>query len=526
MKLVARLISTLVLLVAVIGCDGCGSNPVEPEDTTRPTVVSTSPVDGDMTVAMSTAITVTFSERMDATSLVDGILSLDPTVAGTISSTATSFVFTPTDGLDTNVTYTATLATSVQDTAGNNLSAPHVWQFRTYFDTEPPTIIETTPPDSNTSVSVNSDITAFFSESMDRSTLIQASFQISPSVAGVISSTDTSITFDPDDALDTLQWYTVTLAADIADATGNHLATEYIWDFYTYPDTTSPTAMMISPIDGGVIDNSVTIEVNASDNDEIDYVEFYVDGSLVVGGDDYTAPYECIWDASGFEFGSEHTVSAVAYDAVGNSISTDTATVHYMWRLLVDEDPDELGMPRNLKNVWYRTTDQQIQFRVETWNGWGEYNDSALGIDVVFFLDTDQNPATGDTETDSLSPKPIGDIGADYQMVVGYHGLFFRSWTGTAWGDFEGVEDLLMANDTNKFEVAMSLVRLNDPEMIDLVVANIHVPTHQWDWAPDSSSAIPHVTAIIDRSFSPAPAARKTRPGITPATIHRTGPFD
>jgi len=463
---------------------------------------------------------VTFSERMDLSSLVDGVLSLEPSVTGTTSATATTVTFTPTDGLEPNVTYTATLGTSAQDTAGNNLAAPYIWQFRTYLDTLPPTIVETNPADNNTSVSVNTNVTVVFSEVMDRSTLTLSSFQISPSVAGVLSNTDTSLTFDPDDPLDTLEWYTVTLATSITDTIGNHLAEPYVWDFYTYPDTTSPTATMLSPLDGSVVNNSSTIQVNASDNDQISHVEFYVDDNLILDSEDSTAPYEYVWDASGLEIGSEHTLSAVAYDPVGNSASTDTITVHYLWRLAIT-DGNEPMMPRNLSRVWYRTTNQQIQFRVETHDGWGIYDDPETGIDVVFFLDTDQDSSTGDKRTDS-DTRRIGDIGADYQMIVGFHGLYFQPWTGSGWGDIEGVEDLVMADDTNVFEVALSLVRLNDPEELDIVLANVHVTTSQWDWAPDSG----HATAVVDRSFSPVSATRNTRPGIAAASIPRTGPFD
>jgi len=248
---IGRIISILVLLTFPAGFPGCGDNPVDPEDpgdTTRPTVIATVPADGDTTVLVNTSISATFSELMDSASLSEGVLSLEPSVPGVTSSTVTTVTFTPADGLDTNVTYTATIAATARDTAGNTLASPFSWQFRTYLDTLPPTVVETTPADSNTSVSVNTDITVVFSETMDRSTLTLSSFQISPSVSGVLSSTDTSLTFDPDEALDTLQWYMVTLTTDISDSTGNRLAEEYVWDFYTYPDTTAPVARWAPPI--------------------------------------------------------------------------------------------------------------------------------------------------------------------------------------------------------------------------------------------------------------------------------------
>lgn len=533
MRIALRLITILVFAAGLVGCNGCGSNPVEPKDTTRPTVVSTSPIDGDTWVALEASILVNFTESMDQSSLIEGVLTLDPAVAGTTSATANSVTFVPTNGLDTNVSYTATVSTSAQDLAGNNLASDYVWQFVSYLDTVPPTIVETTPVDSSTSVSVNTDLRVIFSEVMDQTSLTASSFQIVPSVSGVFSNTYNSMTFNPDVPLDMLQWYTVTLTTGIADIKGNHLAEPYIWNFYTYPDTTSPTAALMAPVDSDVIGDASTVEVNATDNDQVSHVEFYVDNILVPNSADSTAPYEFIWNGSGFEVASEHTVSAVAYDETGNSVSTDTATVFYLWRQLGEEDRNEPLMPRNLRNIWYRTTNQQIQFRVETYSNWTEYNDDTLGINVAFYFDTDQDSTTGDKFTGVNNDLRIGDIGADYRMIIGFFGRKFEPWTGSGWGTMQGFEDFIMASDTNMFEVSIALDSLDNPFYIDMVVANVHIDveaeSYRWDWAPNKYPAPPpyHVTAVVDQSYVPAVVAkRQIPPGVAAATVRREGPFD
>lgn len=105
------------------------------DDTTPPTVVSTSP-EGDATdVAITTAVSATFSEAMNEATITTTSFSLSygGAVAGTVSydpgtSTAT---FTPHDNLDCNTVYTANITTAVTDVAANHLAANHVWSFTT-----------------------------------------------------------------------------------------------------------------------------------------------------------------------------------------------------------------------------------------------------------------------------------------------------------------------------------------------------------------------------------------------------------
>lgn len=106
-------------------------------DTTPPTVSSTSPTNGATDVAVDTAITPTFSEKMDdstittATFLVnDDSSNIEGTVS-TLTQSDTIARFTPTTTLDYNTTYTATITTGVKDLAGNILEADYTWSFTT-----------------------------------------------------------------------------------------------------------------------------------------------------------------------------------------------------------------------------------------------------------------------------------------------------------------------------------------------------------------------------------------------------------
>jgi len=93
-------------------------------------------------------------------------------------------------------------------------------------------------------------------------------------------------------------------------------------------DSTLPTVTLTSPTNGSSVANPVTFSATASDNIGIWKVEFYTDersgqSSLVyMVGADYDAPYEL----SVFLSENPHIAYAIAYDYVGNSVQTPTAS--------------------------------------------------------------------------------------------------------------------------------------------------------------------------------------------------------
>src|SRR5205807_327399 len=98
-------------------------------DTTPPTVLSTSPADGATNVPITTVVTATFSEAMDASTINGTTFTLKVTsggaaVAGTVTYDAATHVatFTPTASLLPSTGYTATVTTGAKDAAGNALS--------------------------------------------------------------------------------------------------------------------------------------------------------------------------------------------------------------------------------------------------------------------------------------------------------------------------------------------------------------------------------------------------------------------
>lgn len=111
-------------------------------DTTPPNVTAKAPADGATAISQGTAVTVTFSEAIDAATLNNTTFALrnpsNAPVSGTVSYNASTrtATLTPTSPLTALTTYTATVVGGstdprVKDLAGNALGANMVWSFTT-----------------------------------------------------------------------------------------------------------------------------------------------------------------------------------------------------------------------------------------------------------------------------------------------------------------------------------------------------------------------------------------------------------
>ncbi|MES2606061.1 MAG: Ig-like domain-containing protein [Pseudomonadota bacterium] len=84
------------------------------------------------------------------------------------------------------------------------------------------------------------------------------------------------------------------------------------------PDVESPRVTLTSPVyPNNIVTGRVTLTADATDNIDVTRVEFYAGTTLI--GFDSTAPYSFTRDTSGIPSGSTYSISAVAYDAAGNS---------------------------------------------------------------------------------------------------------------------------------------------------------------------------------------------------------------
>ena len=89
-------------------------------------------------------------------------------------------------------------------------------------------------------------------------------------------------------------------------------------------DNVPPVVSFVIPTSNANLSGVVTCEVNASDDREMGYVDFFVDGKKKKTVK--VLPYAFDWDTSVLKNGT-HTLKAVAYDASGNSASTEEIEV-------------------------------------------------------------------------------------------------------------------------------------------------------------------------------------------------------
>jgi len=103
----------------------------------EPRISSTTPNNNASTVNVNTAITATFSEAMDTSTInifTFLVSSLD-NIAGIVTYSDTTATFTPSANLAYSRTYTATITTGTKDLAGNPLQDNYKWSFKTQSET-------------------------------------------------------------------------------------------------------------------------------------------------------------------------------------------------------------------------------------------------------------------------------------------------------------------------------------------------------------------------------------------------------
>jgi len=102
-------------------------------DTTRPTVTSTVPADGAVDIAVNANITATFSEAMNAATIIGANFTVvgGSAVAGAVTLVGNTATFNPTSDLALGQLHTVTISTAVADSAGNTLLTAKVWTFTT-----------------------------------------------------------------------------------------------------------------------------------------------------------------------------------------------------------------------------------------------------------------------------------------------------------------------------------------------------------------------------------------------------------
>jgi len=250
MKRAKWLLMALVALslTACGGSSGGGSSCTD--DGIRPQVTLSSPASGTTDVAEDIEVTITFSEKMDADTLVASNFyvrdALGNNVAGTISYKSSTFTakFVADNAYTKSETYTAAVTTGITDCSGDALIAGYSWTFTIERepDTTGPVVTDANHDANSTGVSVTTAVTAVFDEAIDPDTLTTTTFTLvdeeGNSVNGTVSYNEGAKTavfnyLQNYESLFVNTTYTARLTTGITDLDGNPMAADYTWSFKT-----------------------------------------------------------------------------------------------------------------------------------------------------------------------------------------------------------------------------------------------------------------------------------------------------
>jgi hypothetical protein len=229
-----------------------------------PTVISTVPVNGAAGVPTNQALTATFSEAMNPSTISSTTFTLTGpgavSVTGAITYIAAGSVarFTPAASLAASTVYTATITTGAMDLGGIALAQNYVWTFTTAAapNTTPPTVISTIPLNGATGVPLNQIVSATFSKAMNPATINSATFALTgpgaTTVSGLLAyaAISNTLIFTPTANLAPSTLYTATITTGAQDLAGNALASNYIWTFTTGTTTATTAPELVSTVPG------------------------------------------------------------------------------------------------------------------------------------------------------------------------------------------------------------------------------------------------------------------------------------
>lgn len=241
----------------IAGCGGGGGGGSS-DSNPAPSVVYTTPVNDEADVGTASKITVTFSEAMDATTVVaDNSFQINGTNVSLSSisydSTNKIATITPPAALGAGQTYTVRVNAVVQDTSGKAMQSAYTWMFTTGATVGvAPQLASKAPVAGATNVGTNTAIAMSFTKPMDIGTFNSSAFTLqntsdASTVAGTFSMIGQVVLFTPSAPLAAGTQYTATVTTQAKDTSGISLAAPVPWSFTTGSgaDATPPEVVKV-----------------------------------------------------------------------------------------------------------------------------------------------------------------------------------------------------------------------------------------------------------------------------------------
>jgi len=277
-------------------------------DVVPPGVGITSPADGATIGGFITvAATATDNVAVDRVRfLLDGVFHSSTTVSPYTFSLNTAFIV---DGAHT-------LMVRAFDVAGN--SSTHTITVVVQNNDATPPAVTITSPNDGAAVSGTVDLLATATDNLG---VVKVHFLID----GVVRSTDTTspYRFSFNALLETEGPHT--LSARAFDIAGNNtIQSVSVTVSHTPTDLDPPTVVILSPANGGHVSGTVTINAASTDNNTVNRVECYIDGTLLAT--DTAAPYAFSWDSATAP-GGLHVIMIKSFDSDGNEGSAQISVV-------------------------------------------------------------------------------------------------------------------------------------------------------------------------------------------------------
>lgn len=272
-----RISTMLGLLTFACTLTACGGkDPILGLSSSTPTVLppsvsATAPLARNPVVsgvAINTQVSATFNKAMNPNTITSNTFKLacpaGTPVTGSVSYDANSRVatFSPAANLPLSTRCVATVTTGAQDSLGTPLVSDFVWSFDTgsAIDNTAPTVTSQVPAQSAVAT-INTLVTATFSEDMAPATVNASSFTLKTTVGNtpVVGTVSYAVgartaTFTPTSPspLPSNTSFTATVSTAATDLAGNPLAADKVWTFSTADviDTTAPTVTLTNPADG------------------------------------------------------------------------------------------------------------------------------------------------------------------------------------------------------------------------------------------------------------------------------------
>ncbi|HUH17020.1 MAG TPA: Ig-like domain-containing protein [Methylomirabilota bacterium] len=195
---------------------------------------------------ITTSLEVRFSEpvREDAAAS----LEIDPEVTGTVSWSGSTMIFTPSQPLELETSYTVSIGRGVRDLAGNEMTElPPPFTFET---SGRPRVADTDPVDGATDVPVDASIDIRFSTLMDTAS-VDAALRLRPAVPHALRWSGELLQIIPSQPFRPGTDIEVEIGAEAADVAGVALGTRVTLGFRTVaPGLSVVTLVPADAVDG------------------------------------------------------------------------------------------------------------------------------------------------------------------------------------------------------------------------------------------------------------------------------------